>query len=286
MKRYIRSGSRRIYSTRRIYSATDEIDTTFGDVDDIILPDNLEEAFEIVQNKLREYSYEDFVDKLDDLIDDPKIYSILSEGFGDGSLADVHMSNSTVALPVQTLLPSQSEIGLDNSLKFPLKSDCSIYFKSPVTIVAPILTYRKSFIIDGHHRWSQIYMVNPNATVAALNFNYKTESPFRALRNFQGAIAVANGDIQKEYANVNNVYNMDKSQIESYIDENIEDICVESLINQNVCDDRDSAIEYLTGNALQLKNDNPPFAGAPAREYMPQTDAESIEIAKEGQSDI
>ena len=129
-------------------------------------------------------------------------------------------------------------------------------------------------------------MVNPSAAVSAINFNYNSDSPFRALRNFQGAIAVAKGDIQKQYSNVNNVYAMNKGQIEAYIDENMEDICWQSLVNHDVCDDRDTAIEYLTLNALQLKNENLPFAGAPEREYMPQTDPDSIDVAEQGQTDI
>ena len=286
LKRYIRSGRRKIYTARQIPKTDIMADDTFGDPDDMLLPDNIEDAFNEIINKLREYGYEEFVDKLDDLIDDPKIHALLSEGFGDGDLVQVHMSSSAIALPVMQLLPSQSEIGLDNSLKFPLKSDCSIYFNSPVTVVAPVLTYRKTFIIDGHHRWSQTYIVNPEATISALNFNYNSTSPFRALRNFQGAIAVAKGDIRKEYSKVNNLYEMDKGQIEAYIDEHMEDICWQSLAEHNVCDSRDSAIEYLTLNSLQLKNENPPFSGAPDREYMPQTDTESISVADAGQTDI
>ena len=245
---------RRTYATRWI-KADNDVDTTFGDPNDIMLPNDVEKAFTAIVDKLHEYSYEDFVDTLDDIIDDRKIHVLLSKGFGNGDLANVHMSSSSVALPVQSLLPSQSEIGLDNSLKFPLSMDCSIYFNSPVTVVAPILTYRKTFIIDGHHRWSQIYMLNPNATVSALNFDYNIESPFIALRNFQRAtIAVATGDIQMQYSNFDNVYNMGKNEIESYIDQNIQDICWQSLANNNVCDNRDTAIKYLTHNALLLKN--------------------------------
>ena len=165
-------------------------------VDDIQLTGDTEKDFKTVIEMLRNNAYEDLPESLEDIVEDPKLYTLLSMGFGDGRFADATISNNTVEVETRNLLPSQSEIGLDNSLAFPLKSDCSFYFKTPVVIKAPILTYNNLFIIDGHHRWSQTYCVNPQATMTAINFNYKGNSnPYIALRVFQGAIAVANKEI-------------------------------------------------------------------------------------------
>jgi len=274
---------------KKIYSAeeVDAEDTEFGDPDDINVSEDVEKAFDKLVAMLRKTSFEDLGDALEDVVNDPKLYALLAEGFGDGDLANVKMSNSPVALAVTQLLPSQSEIGLDNSLSYPLKQDCSHLFTGkPIQIVAPIITYRKTFVIDGHHRWSQLYMMNPNAKISAINFNYTEASPYRALRNFQGAIAVANKEVPKQYSKVNNVYDMSESAIAEYVDEHITDVCWKSLVDVGVCEDRDSAIDYIVDNALTLKADNPPFANAPDREYMPQTDEKSVEIAEEGQTNI
>lgn len=268
----------------KVYAADDDSD--FGDIDDINISEDAEEAFDKLVDMLRKTSYEDLGPALEDIVDDPKLYALFSEGFGNGELADVKMSSQPTAIPVGQLLPSQSEIGLDNSLSYPLKQDCSNLFKDTVQIVAPIITYRKTFIIDGHHRWSQLYMMNPKAKISAINFNYDQESPYRALRNFQGAIAVANKEVPKSYNKVNNVYDMSESAIEDYIDQNMKDVCWKSLVKVGVCDDRDSAIGYILDNVMKLKSDNPPFANAPDREYMPQTDEKSIKIAEEGQTNI
>lgn len=280
---------------RRIYSA-DEVDETneneneddseFGDADDEEVSSDVEDAFDKLVEKLRSASYEELGDALEDVVSDPKLYALLKEGFGDGELAKVKMSTQPTAIAVTQLLPTQSEIGLDNSLKYPLSQDCSKLFNSPITIVAPIVTYRKTFVIDGHHRWSQLYMMNPEAKITAINFNYSEQSPFRALRNFQGAIAVAHKEVPKQYSKVNNVYEMSDSAIEKYVDENISDACWKSLVNVGVADDRDSAIDYILDNIDQLKDENKPYGDAPAREYMPQTDEKSIEIAEEGQTNI
>lgn len=289
MKRVIKTSN--IFESSRISDkyvrilSADE-DDEFGDVTDSKLSGDVEKDFQRVVDMLRKTSYENLGDALEKIVADPKLYTLLAEGFGEGDLANVEMSSQETSIPVTQLLPSQSEIGLDNSLSFPLKQDCSYIFKNPVKIIAPIITYRKTFIVDGHHRWSQIYMINPSAKVAAINFNYKEQSPYRALRNFQGAIAVAHKEIPKSYSRVNNVYEMSESAIEDYIDENMQDVCWQSLVKQGVCDDRDGAIDMIMDNISQLVADNPPFANAPEREYMPQTNEKSVEIAREGQTNI
>lgn len=277
--------ARRVYSVDEI-SEDETDDTEFGDPDDENVSEDVEEAFNQLVQKLRDASYEELGDALEDVVSDPKLYALLKEGFGDGDLANVKMSAQPTSIAVSQLLPTQSEIGLDNSLAYPLSQDCSTLFNSPVTIVTPIVTYRKTFVIDGHHRWSQLYMMNPDAKISAINFNYTDQSPFRALRNFQGAIAVAHGEVPKQFSKVNNVYDMSDSAIEKYVDENISDACWKSLVNVGVAEDRDSAIDYILNNIAQLQDENKPYGDAPAREYMPQTDAESIEIAEEGQTNI
>lgn len=275
-----------IYAADAEENIKEDVDTEFGDADDEAVSGDVEEAFDKLVQKLRDASYEELGDALEDIVSDPKLYALLKEGFGDGELAKVKMSSSPTTIAVTQLLPTQSEIGLDNSLKYPLSQDCSKLFKSPVTIVTPIITYRKTFVIDGHHRWSQLYMMNPDAKISAINFNYSEQSPFRALRNFQGAIAVANKEVPKSYSKVNNVYEMSDSAIEQYVDENISEACWKSLVKVGVAEDRDSAIDYILDNIAQLKDENKPYGNAPAREYMPQTDEKSIKIAEEGQTNI
>ena len=284
---------------RRIYAADEEI-ATEEDVEDTEgeatkdedsegeASPTVEETFEKLIKKLRKTSYDKLGDALEDIVSDPKLYAILSEGFGEGELSKVKMSSEPEAISVAKLLPTQSEIGLDNSLKFPLSNDCTQLFSGePVTIVAPIVTYNGQYVIDGHHRWSQLYMMNPDAKINAINFEYEDQSPFRALRNFQGAIAVANKKVPKSYSKVNNVYDMSDDAIEDYLEKNLSDDCLDSLIDAGVCDDRDSAIEYLMDNIARLQDENFPFSPkAPKREYMPQTDEKALDIAEEGQTNI
>lgn len=265
-----------------------ESEENLTDVESIQLTGDVEQDFEtLIQTLENNTDYEDFVEELEDVVSDPKLYNLLALGFGDGELADVKMTSSPISIPVRALVPSQSEIGLDNSLSYPLKQDCSkLFTDSPIKIVTPIVTYNKVFIVDGHHRWSQLYMINPKAKIEAINFEYYENSPYRALRNFQGAVAVANKAVPKSYSKVNNVYAMSEDQVYDYIDKNIQDVCWKSMVKAGVGEDRESVIEYITKNAMTLKRENKPYGDAPDREFMPQTNDKSIKIAELGQTDI
>lgn len=251
--------------------------------------ENAEEAFDNLIDKLQDTSFDNLGDELNDICNDDKLYKLLEEGFGDGDFANVHMSTSSTSIQVQQLLPCQNEIGLGNSLDYALSGKCSVdtYFNDPVTVVAPIVTYMGNFIIDGHHRWSQVYMFNPHASISAINFSYAEGSPWRALRNFQGAIAVAEGEVPSSSADVANVYDMSEDQIRKHIEDIMVDSCVEGLkANVDDVEDWESAVEYLLDNIDMLKKDNYPIQGAPDRDAMPQTTPEAIEVMEEGQTNI
>ena len=76
-------------------------------------------------------------------------------------------------IPVNELYPTQSEIDIENSAKWATKDwgakgigdmfkDEGFGTKFPV----PVLVYNdgsKNWIIDGHHRWSQVALINPEA---------------------------------------------------------------------------------------------------------------------------
>ena len=245
-----------------------------------------EQALADLVDELQATSFDNLGGALEDIISDPKLYALFSEGFGDGALASVKMSTGTEAIPVQKLIPLQREIGLDNSLAYPLACDCSTYFNSPVTIVAPIVTYNGTFIVDGHHRWSQLYMVNPEASISAINFSYGDQNPLRILRNFQGAIAVAEGEVPSQVVGLADVYSMGEDEIRSYVESNISDECVNGLCDLVGLDSEDEVVEYIVGNAMEMKQYAVPYGNAPARSSMPQTTDEAIDVAEQGQTNI
>ena len=76
-------------------------------------------------------------------------------------------------IPVEELYPTQSEIDIENSAKWATKDWGAngvddMFGKKGFgsTFPVPVLVYndgKKNWIIDGHHRWSQVSLINPNA---------------------------------------------------------------------------------------------------------------------------
>ena len=65
---------------------------------------------------LKHKNYEDYVDTLNKMLEDPKSAALLEDGFG-GDLGDTKLKFSVVNVPVSQLMPTQKEIDLDKSIK-------------------------------------------------------------------------------------------------------------------------------------------------------------------------
>ena len=82
----------------KVYAADDVTDDAddaeFGDPTDEKVSGDVEETFNRLVDMLRKTSYEDLGPALEDIVDDPKLYAILKEGFESrfkGSAAVSHL---------------------------------------------------------------------------------------------------------------------------------------------------------------------------------------------------
>ena len=120
--------------------------------------------------------YASFVSYLKNNISDPKLQSLLNSGMFDGVAEDDMVEVQETDLPVSQLQPTQSEIGLADSVAWAAsnKPDATaeLAAASPGTVAdvgGRIITADGKYIIDGHHRWSQVYIMNPNARIPVYN---------------------------------------------------------------------------------------------------------------------
>ena len=160
----------------------------YNDLIDILQKSNLASAVEILE----------IVSK------DPKLSLLLRHGFTNGSNEKevLKVSITPTEVPVAKMFPTQKEIGTDGSLKNILTGthpkgsvDYTDYFAGGVVKSMPgPFVYQdgdKYYIIDGHHRWSQTYCLNPQASLKCNVLVANTSlSPEEVLKNFQAAIAV------------------------------------------------------------------------------------------------
>lgn len=229
---------------------------------------------------LKHKRYDDYVDTLNKMLEDSKAKTLLEDGFG-GELGDTKLTFSAKEIPVSQLMPTQSEIDLDKSLKHALvnKESFKKTFTDPIEINKPIVTFRQNYVIDGHHTWLQAIAINPKGKI--LSFNYDGDiSPIQMLKAVQGTIAAVkaddnnnNGKLPSSKVDGPNFFDdsFDEKKIRKYLEENFD----ESLTNiyckyLDNCKNKKDIIEYLTERLLDIKSNNYPFESAPSRENMPQ----------------
>ena len=277
-----------------------------------------EEKEERFYERLIEYLNEEedyvrFVNLLRKVAKNDHLLNLLRLGYGEGRFARSQTSQSKIQIPVLQLSPMQSEIMLENSVAYPFKKegyDCSGYFVSGPVNYGPnaIITANNKTVVDGHHRWSQVFLMNPYATIEVLNLEFtKKVNSFTPLRDIQGAIAVeTDGNIPSSTAkNAFNVF-ADKSEEEviaaiksTILDKPNTDKCVSEVYDgiEKVVQGEDKewfekekaenegedgkaqiAVDWIFRNIQLIRKYNQPINNAPDRDYMPQTSQKSLEI--------
>ena len=223
-----------------------------------------EEVYHKMIELLSQEKYHLAVQDIDKIIKEPKLKSILGLGFG-GELSDLKLSVSPCNLVAKRLVPTQNEIGMKESLQYLLEdTEFTKYFKPGITIKRPVLTFNGMFIVDGHHRWSQIFLVNPDAELACINIEGNL-SPISMLKAIQCTIGSNTGDLRLKASQGTSLYKASRSTIQDFIKKNLTEKTKEALLKVNLDE------EKLIQNCLELANNNTPILNAPKRDYMPQT---------------
>lgn len=229
---------------------------------------------------LKHKKYDDYVATLNKMLEDPKAKTLLEDGFG-GELGDTKLTFSVKEIPVSQLMPTQSEIDLDKSLKHALTKEESFNktFSNPIEINKPIVTFRQNYVIDGHHTWLQAIVLNPTGKI--LSFNYDGDiSPIQMLKAVQGTIAAVkaddnknNGKLPSNKVDGPNFFDkkFDEKKIKKYIIDNLDENLVSCFVEKiDECNDYDSVVDFIIERLLDVKANNYPSETSPGRENMPQ----------------
>ena len=229
---------------------------------------------------LKHKNYEDYVETLNKMLEDPKSAALLEDGFG-GILGDTKLKFSVQKITVSQLMPTQKEIDLDKSLKHALVKEESFKktFSNPIEINKPIVTFRKNYIIDGHHTWLQGIALNPNGKILAFNYDGDI-SPIQMLKTVQGTIAAVkaddnnnNGKLPSNKVEGPNFFSdkFDRKKIRKYLEDTFNDDLIDIYCEYiKECKDRNDIMKYLEERLLDIKANNYPFESAPSRDDMPQ----------------
>jgi hypothetical protein len=224
--------------------------------------------------------YSDFVRALGDNINDAKFRAAIR------SLSDKNKVNSkNLNVPVVNLTPTQNEVDVDKSLKFPLTSASSarmaLFCFEPIRILnSPIVTAANGkYVIDGHHRWSQIFSINPKCKMAAIDLT-DIKNPINALKSTQLAIASGKDKDGKDITSIpfatvqgKNLLKISESDLKEYVAKTIKDDVLQVFKEfKSSLDTKEKVADYIWKNVNQLQKRHQPIEGAPGRGVMPQTD--------------
>lgn len=235
--------------------------------------------------------YTTFVQMLGQNINDPKFLKFLQMGLEDGAKQDDVVKFQQMQIPCAQLIPTQNEIDMGQSLAYPLQKTPTAklmqYFAAvPQAPGGPIITCcGGKFIIDGHHRWSQLFCMNPQCPISAIDMS-GIGSPEMALKIAQLGTVAQGTYRQAKVKPGNNLITVGKQALEQFVDNTMEQQAYDAFAqlqqqmsaNQNrqeAMDPNDPVVQfannYLWKNVQQMQQNNAPIAGAPKRDFMPQT---------------
>lgn len=268
-----------------------------------------EEAGQQVQDLIKNVSnYQEFVAQLGKLASDPKVTAFLKTGNMDGNETDDKFTATAKPIAVTELRPTQNEIDVKGSLFWPLtKPDAmtKCLSNAPITIKAPVVTYAGKWIIDGHHRWSQLYSMNKNGQINCIDLSGPKLNPIDVLKVVQLAIAADLGEVPVASVKGQNLLKMPQSTLKKYVKATIQDSCAKILIpkiqkggsndkpeeggevSENVSkSDAQIAANYIWKNVESMQGTSQPAPGAPKRDFMPQTDDATNAMSMIAKGDI
>jgi hypothetical protein len=240
----------------------------------------------VVVNKILNVpDYEQFVSQLGDAVNDPRVKAVLGSGLKDGNPGDETVGVSGGGGPCTQFLPIQNEIDLSKSLGYAATKPAlvpKILQGGPISAAdmggSPIVSASDRYIVDGHHRWSQVYMINPDAAIETMDI--KIADPEVALRAMQAAIAAVQGVVpSQEVEKGMNVFNMSSEAMTQWMQKNLGDQFIKLFVANSDAQDANGVIEQILFNISLMRENNKPVTDT-TRGYMPQT-GDPAQINKE-----
>ena len=173
------------------------------------------------------------VDKIRKFVQDPEFKNKIKAGEMDGATGDEIIKFGAGNISCTKMFPTQAEIGFGNSLDDIVNDKYGAIdsaFKTPVKMPSPdgkvpVLTAKVGgdiAILDGHHRWSLCFMINPDAEMVCdimeTPAGYSAED---ALKIMQLSIGAEAGKVVTKPFEGKDLMSTSTDEVIKYITENI-----------------------------------------------------------------
>jgi len=239
----------------------------------LLTEDETQDKLDDLSNAFKTASVPAYVQLLQKYSSDPKVMAVLKAGRTDGQPNDEKFDVESTTITAKDLKPTQNEIGAEESLKNictdqygSLKS----FLEGNADVGSPIITYNGEFVLDGHHRWSQVYAANPDAKLKAVNIIGKLD-PKNILKAVHAAITVDAGATKTRSANLKagNLLAFTSQQTYGYVTDNLQDKARKVWGEFGYSDDTQIA-KHIVKNVSTMIKKSKPEPWAPKRDFMPQ----------------
>jgi hypothetical protein len=234
----------------------------------------------------------DFVSMLKQIAGDPEFRKLAWSGETDaaGAADEALIVSKGTPVAAKHLMPAQMDIDLEASLGDQMKNRWKpaateaalqkiVTMPSPGGAI-PLLTYTGEdgtiYILDGHHRWSQVMMTNPDGMMTTKSLSGPALPNVEvALKATQAAIAALAGNVVTK-GTKRNLLGVSEEEVGQYVRDNITPEVLELLVRYKKISkpDIEEAARYYMGNLAAIK-DKPPGEFKRA-EAMPQADDSGI----------
>jgi hypothetical protein len=214
------------------------------------------------------------------------LYNLLTTGGADLGIGNSSLQTASISANVGKLVPTQNEIDMVKSLTDPLQDPdiLETYFQGGTIIPdgGVIVTADDgTYIVDGHHRWSAIYVINPSTQIGAIDIGYVPD-PQDALKEAQIGVVSQLGYLATSTTTGANLYTVDQDEFDETVNDLIKDgsksdkvlKVFTDYLGLDEDDSKDEKLEsidaYLWSNVLRMRQDNPYIPDATSRGVMPQ----------------
>lgn len=280
----------------------------------IKLEGKADELYDQLVAKLQQSKLASAVEILKTVASDDKLSKLLKHGFSTEAQEENQIQidvKPDVSLKTSSLVPTQNVVVVSNSLDNLVNGyfitgkgeeavqntiDYTNYFAGDAPVPQPFVYQAggKNYIIDGHHRWSQAYCMNPYGTLKCTVVTGPDISADAALKNFQAAIAVdeATKQLPVGSGSGKNLFEVNVQELGKTVAPMTEETANKIVaagkdseafkkINPKIkgafskgSENLQAAKALLVNNALTLKNKVTP--GTNEREIMPQANIKKV----------
>lgn len=239
--------------------------------------------------------YGEYVKQLSKSLKNEKFFKLINMGLEDGFVDDEKVKvDSGAKFICRELIPTQSQISLSDSLGWLsrnkpdeilnlLQNKTEHYEKNR------ILVANGKYILDGHHRWAVLTMINPDAEMPSVNLDFGEEMDvLEILKYIQLGISATYGKISGTRADEKTDIlhgSMWGNKLRKELGETMGTNVINTLKAHLGMTENWEVIEYVYDNVMLIKELKMDFG--PARKDMPQPSktAKSVGRSKEQTKD-